>query len=241
MAYSYMLEPHDPKERDLIYHYRLLLDVLETPARAKAFFKKKKSKQTVRIFRKVLRDKTLKARIRKRKKKAKRVGELIRFLNAMKLLNVEEPSINKAFYLSKKGFCEREKERGLRGVNSLAYSSTIYKKEMKHFNSVLHLCAAYSMVDPDRKKVEGSRTQKIQGFFAKSKKYLEFVRSFNYARQADEKNAEQISYLLKETPYAFPESFACEDTTIEIESAKFLAKVEKLLPGFTHDWEDKVL
>ncbi len=103
-----MLEPNDPKKRDLIYHYLLLLDILETPARAKAFFEKKKNKKAVRMFRKAIRSETLKRDIRNRKKKAKRVGEIIRFW-MHEALGIKDPSINKATICQRQGLSIREK------------------------------------------------------------------------------------------------------------------------------------
>lgn len=238
LAFSYMLAPEDSQMQSNIFHYRLLQHVLETPMRARQFFDKKKNENTVRLFRKALLNRTLRANIVARKKKAKRLGEIVRMLDAMKILGVEEPSINKAYFLSKKGFEKMEAKRGGGRKNQLAFSSKTYEKEKKYFNSVLHLCAAYSMIDPDSRKIKGPKTHKIWSFFANTKGFREFLLSFEYSRQADKTvNKGEYHSILNGPLYEFPAEFECKDSIINIDPSKFLAKVNRLIPEFTHDWE----
>jgi hypothetical protein len=241
LAYSYMLAPEDPKLQSNIFHYRLLQHVLENPARTRNFFNKKKNEGYVRAFRKALLSKTVKAEITKRKKRVKRIGEVVRFLNAMKLLEIDDPSINKAYYLSKKGFQKREEERGGGRKNQMTFSSKTLKKGMKDFNAVLHLCAAYSAINPDGKKVKGPKTKKIRLFLSKSEQFREFLLSFEYTRQASEKlNKGEYHELLIGPLYDIPEDFEFEEVATESETSKFVNKMEKLLPGFSYDWEKKL-
>ena len=258
MAYSYMLAPNDEKLRSQIYNYRMLQYVLGKPARAKKFFSNEQNEMMIAEFRQILLNQSLRQEILKLRRYVKRIGEIVRFLNTMELLEIEDPSINKADYLSKIGFKKREAARGGGRTGQLAYGRKTNKKYRNHFNKVLHLCAAYSMMSPDNSKIKVPKSQRIQYFFAKAHKYREFLLSFEFSRQlnkeeyreyirnyghalqVDKKDSEDKKDELLSGPLcSFPDAFEFPETTVCFETAKFLGKVKERLSGYSSDWDEK--
>ncbi|MEZ7198812.1 hypothetical protein [Pseudodesulfovibrio karagichevae] len=253
LAFSYMLAPEDPKLQSNIFHHRLLQHVLANPTRARQFFRKKENSEVVRHVRRALMSKTVKTEMSKRKIKAKRIGEIVRFLNAMRLLEIDDPGVNKAYFLSNRGFKKLEEKKG----RKMTYSRKTFSREVDKFNSVLHLCAAYSRIDPDGKKIKGPKIHKIGWFFGTSQKFREFLLPFKYTRQlnAEDRREQQYSFtnilqiddqrkrevkkLITKPLLGFPENFVFPEVTIDIESAKFIGKVERLVKDYSSKWEDQ--
>jgi len=242
LTFSYMLAPNDPEMQSAIFHYRLLRYVLNSPLRASEFFNAEENKETARLFRKAIMRKNLKNEIAERKKKVRRLGEMVRFLSLMHIMNTPDPSFNKAAYLSRVGFEKRDNERVKMKKSTFAYSKKQYREEKKKYNDVLHLCAAYSTVDPDRKKIKGSKAKKIKIFFSKTPIFHKFLTAFEFARQANKvNNRGAYNPFLKDSLYNFPKEFEYDKEVVQIEPVKFINKMNKYLPNYTSDWEEKLV
>lgn len=237
VAFSYMLAPDDAEMQEKIYHFRVLQYALGRSDRVGKFFSKAKSREMIPKIREALyAQEWIRNEILTRRKYARRIGEIARFLRAMVLLEEPEPSLNKAYYLSKIGFKRRDSKQD---GKKYSFSTRMYDKKLKEFNSALHLCAAYSQISPDNSRIEVPKSQRIQYFFAKTNSFRAFVGPFEYSRQG--RNERDRHSLVTGELYVVPEGFSCVETSIDFETAQFLEKVKRCLKGFSYDWGEKPL
>ncbi|ADU64208.1 MAG: hypothetical protein KUA35_11920 [Pseudodesulfovibrio sp.] len=236
LAFSYMLAPYDAEMQKNIFHFRMLKYAFGNPDRTNKHFGKASNCELAARYRKILIARnSINDEILSRKTYARRTGEIIRFLNAMTLIEANDPSLNKAFYLLKEGFKGRENSK--KGKQQ-SFSTRTYDKCMKNYNPVLHLCAAYSYTNPDNSRHEGTQSERIRNFFSKSVCYHNFIEQYEYSRQG--RNKRDIHYLVSNGLYTFQHDFLCENTSVADETAEFLERVKSYLKGFTHDWEKPV-